>query len=139
MDPALPAVVPMISYENAAKAIEWLCRVFGFVEQSRMAEADGRITHAELRLNNAVIFLASPSPAYQSPDHHAEHCAAAKAWQESPWVIDGVLVFVNDVEAHFRRARAGGAALLSDVEIGYPAKRYRVKDCEGHRWMFMQR
>jgi uncharacterized glyoxalase superfamily protein PhnB len=55
-------------------------------------------------------------------------------------VIDGVLVHVDDVAAHFDRARAAGATLLSDVETGPGGSLlYRVEDLEGHRWMFMQR
>ena len=33
-----------------------------------------------------------------------------------PYIIDGVLVYVDDVEAHFERARTGGATILSEVE-----------------------
>jgi predicted enzyme related to lactoylglutathione lyase len=29
-----------------------------------------------------------------------------------PWIIDGVLVQVNDVEAHYERAKAAGATIL---------------------------
>ena len=47
---------------------------------------------------------------------------------------------VDDVTAHYDRARAAGAALLSDVEAGPEGSLlYRVEDLEGHRWMFMQR
>ena len=55
-----------------------------------------------------------------------------------PYIIDGVLVYVDDVEAHFERARAGGANILSELEVGENGKRYRAEDLEGHRWMFMQ-
>jgi uncharacterized glyoxalase superfamily protein PhnB len=54
-------------------------------------------------------------------------------------VIDGVLVFVPDVEAHYARAKEHGATILSGLEEGPPARRYRVEDLEGHRWMFMER
>jgi uncharacterized glyoxalase superfamily protein PhnB len=55
-------------------------------------------------------------------------------------VVDGVLVYVDDVVAHFDRAADGGARLLSGVEEGPGGSRlYRAEDVEGHRWMFMQR
>jgi uncharacterized glyoxalase superfamily protein PhnB len=38
-----------------------------------------------------------------------------------------------------RRAEREGATILSDLEDGPPARRYRAEDLEGHRWMFMQR
>ena len=48
-------------------------------------------------------------------------------------------VYVEDVDAHFKRSREAGATILSEVETGEPGKRYRAEDLEGHRWMFMQR
>ena len=83
--------------------------------------------------------LATPSPHYQGPRRHRESCDAAAKWQEVPWVVDGVLVYVDDVPAHFERARAEGARTLSEPETDWPGPRYRVEDPEGHRWMFMER
>jgi uncharacterized glyoxalase superfamily protein PhnB len=56
-----------------------------------------------------------------------------------PWIIDGVLVYVTDVEGHFAQAKAAGATILSRIEEGPPGRRYRAEDLEGHRWFFMQR
>jgi PhnB protein len=56
-----------------------------------------------------------------------------------PWVIDGVLVFVDDVDSHFIQARKAGAMLLSEIESGGPGRLYRAADVEGHRWMFVER
>ena len=50
-----------------------------------------------------------------------------------------VIFYVDDVDAHFARAKAAGATILSPVEQGGEGKRYRAEDLEGHRWMFMQR
>jgi uncharacterized glyoxalase superfamily protein PhnB len=48
-------------------------------------------------------------------------------------------VFVDDVDAHFRRARDEGATILSEPEDQpYAERTYRVADLEGHRWMFAQ-
>jgi uncharacterized glyoxalase superfamily protein PhnB len=48
-------------------------------------------------------------------------------------------VYVDDVEAHHRRAVDAGADMLSGIEDGGPGRRYRAEDLEGHRWMFMER
>jgi uncharacterized glyoxalase superfamily protein PhnB len=56
-----------------------------------------------------------------------------------PWVIDGVLVYVDDIDAHFARAAAAGAIILSEIEEGPPGRRYRAEDPEGHRWFFLER
>ena len=52
-------------------------------------------------------------------------------------MIDGVLVYVADIEAHFERATREGATILSGLEDGFPGRRYRAEDLEGHRWMFI--
>ena len=59
---------------------------------------------------------------------------------DNPWVIDGLFVEVDDVEAHHARAVEGGATILREPEepgIGY--RIYTAEDLEGHRWMFGQR
>jgi len=130
----------MIAYEDAEAALDWLARAFGFRErtEARQTEPDGRITHAEMEVGEGLIMLATPTPDYRSPKRHAEECDAARRWLEAPWVIDGVLVLVEDVEAHFEQARTTGATLLSELEEAPPGRLYRAADLEGHRWMFMQ-
>lgn len=137
-----PDAVPMIAYEDGPAAMEWLARAFGFIEIVRMVEPDGRLSHGEMGTGGesfGLIMLATPTPDYQSPKHHREACEAAAKWSKVPYIIDGVLVYVEDVDAHFERAREAGATILSEVETGGPGKRYRAEDLEGHRWMFMQR
>jgi PhnB protein len=134
-----PAVIPMVAYENGAAAMDWLSRAFGFRERARMLGDDGELSHGEMEAGEGVIMLATPSPHYHGPKRHREECAAARKWSEVPYIIDGVLVYVGDVDAHFERARDAGAVILSEVESGDPGKRYRAEDLEGHRWMFMER
>ena len=133
-----PAVVPMLSYEDGIAALDWLSRAFGFREIARHTEPDGRLSHGEMTVPGGSIMLASPTPDYQSPKRHREICEQARKWSAVPWIVDGVLVYVADVERHFVRAKAAGATILSDIEEGPPGRRYRAEDLEGHRWFFMQ-
>jgi uncharacterized glyoxalase superfamily protein PhnB len=132
-------VVPMLDYEDGPAAMNWLAEAFGFQEVSRLVEEDGRLSHGEMSVGNGRIMLATATRDYESPKHHREHCERARAWSTVPWVIDGVLVYVDDVDAHFERAKRAGATILSELEDGYPGRRYRAEDLEGHRWMFLQR
>jgi uncharacterized glyoxalase superfamily protein PhnB len=135
-------ITPMLSYEDGAAAIDWLCRAFGFeeVEGSRMTDDDGTVRHAELRLEGASIFLATPTDAYEAPRHHAQHCEQTQEWRRLPYVIDGLHVLVEDVDGHFTRAKDAGAAILSEPEDEpYGERIYRAEDPEGHRWMFAQK
>lgn len=131
--------IPMLSYEDGVAALEWLCRVFDFTEQTRRLDDAGRLSHGEIAMGNSIIMLAEPSPDYQSPAHHRQVCADAAKWYAVPYVINGVLVYVDDIHAHFEKAKAGGATILSEIEEGGPGTRYRAEDLEGQRWMFMQK
>ncbi|HEY8816138.1 MAG TPA: VOC family protein [Candidatus Dormibacteraeota bacterium] len=135
----MSSVVPMIAYENGSAAMDWLIEAFGFVEADRRLAADGRLTHGELEAGEGRIMLATPTPDYQGPKHHRETCEAASKWSRVPYIIDGVLVQVDDVVGHCERARAAGAVILSEPENTPDGRHYRVEDVEGHRWMFEEK
>jgi uncharacterized glyoxalase superfamily protein PhnB len=140
MSDQAPGVVPMLSYRDGPAAMDWLSRVFGFEIRERWLDDQGALAHGELSTGNGLIMLATPSREYEGPTLHRSHCAAASAWSSVPWVIDGVLVYVDDVVTHFDRSAREGAVLLSRIEDGPNGSRlYRSEDVEGHRWMFMQR
>jgi uncharacterized glyoxalase superfamily protein PhnB len=136
-------IVPFIAYEDAAAAIDWLTRAFGFRENEAERHMDGStVSHAELDVGDgSVVFLATPSPDYEGPRRHRESCVAAAKWSDNPWVIDGYLVHVDDVDAHHDRARDAGARILRPLEDVAAAgtRLYSAEDVEGHRWMFAQR
>jgi uncharacterized glyoxalase superfamily protein PhnB len=129
----------MLSYEDGPGAMDWLATAFGFVERARWTDGEGHLTHGEMETGSGLVMLATPTPDYESPRRHREHCHAARAWSEAPWVIDGVLVYVDDIDAHLERAKQAGATVLGGLEEDEPGRRYRVEDVEGHRWMFMER
>ncbi|HEY7016989.1 MAG TPA: VOC family protein [Gaiellaceae bacterium] len=131
--------IPMVSYEDVGAAVNWLCDAFGFEESGqRFDDGEGHVTHAELSLGDATVFLGWPGPDYRSPRRHAQECEQAARWLATPWVIDGVHVEVADVDAHCRRARAAGAVILRELEDLPFGRLYSAADLEGHRWMFMQ-
>lgn len=130
----------MLSYENGITSLEWLKQAFGFEEnmEIRMVE-NGRLTHAELMVGINIIMIATPTSYYESINKHRKHCEQMDRWLQVPWVVDGLLVYVEDLDAHFITAKEHGAEILSEIEEGFPGKRYRCADIEGHRWMFMQK
>ena len=134
-----PGVIPMIAYEDGMAALDWLAKAFGFRERTRLAGEGGRLSHGEMDAGSGVIMLATPTPDYQGPAHHREECETANKWSEVPYIIDGVLVYVDDVAKHHQRARDAGARILSEPETDEHGARYRAEDLEGHRWMFLQR
>lgn len=133
------AVTPYLAYEDAAAASAWLTKAFGFTEVNRIDMPGGKIGHLEMSTERrGVIMMAEPTSGYRGPRRHAEECAAASRWQQVPYVIDGVVVQVDDADAHHERARQAGARILSEPEDSPYGRGYRAEDLEGHRWMFSQ-
>jgi uncharacterized glyoxalase superfamily protein PhnB len=133
-------LVPFLGYQDAAAAIDWLCAAFGATENAgaRSTDGEGTVLHAELDLEGSTIFLSTPA-GYVSPRTHRDSCQIERQMHDNPWVIDGLFVEVDDVEAHHARARERGAGILREPEepgIGY--RIYTAEDLEGHRWMFGQ-
>ena len=133
-------VVPFLGYEDAAAAIEWLERAFGFIEdRDARYEEDDTITHAELDVGGATIYLSTPR-GYASPRRLRETSDLARRAYDNPWVIDGQFVEVDDLYAHYDRARSAGATILREPEDpGIGQRIYSAEDLEGHRWMFGQK
>lgn len=132
-------IFPMIAYEDTAAAIDWLTEAFGFEERGRRyVMEDGTIGHAELEIGGATVMLATPSREYQSPQTHRKSCEAAARWLDNPWVVDGLLVLVDDLDAHHARAVEAGANVIRPLEEGPDGRLYTAEDLEGHRWMFQQ-
>jgi uncharacterized glyoxalase superfamily protein PhnB len=134
-----PSVIPMISYEDGVAALAWLGKAFGFVETARLTTPEGRLSHGEMKAGDGLIMLASPTPDYHSPKHHRKVCEQARKWSTVPWIVDGVLVYVDGLDRHFKQATAAGARILSEIQEGPPGRRYRAEDLEGHRWFFFEK
>src|SRR5262245_39330074 len=117
---------PYLIYRDAPAAIEFLTRAFGFAEKVRYPMEDGRIGHAELVCGDGLVMLASVFDGFgQSP-------------LDLPDVHGQTYCLVEDVDAHFARARANGATLASEPANRDGTRMYRAIDPEGHRWIFAQ-
>lgn len=131
-------VQPAVSYEDVGAAIEFLTRAFGFEELERY-EDDGRVTHALLRLDGEVLHVGWPGPDYRSPKSHAETCEQARSWLAMPYVIDGVIVDLDEgLDELVERARSAGAEILRGPDDEPYGRMVTAADPEGHRWMFVQ-
>jgi len=130
----------MLSYEDVGASADWIAEAFGFTETGRWSDETGRVTHVSMDLDGGEVMLGFPSEDYESPRHHAETCEQARRWSETPFIVDGVHVYVDDIDAHFARASAAGARILSSLEdnSGAGQRQYRAEDVEGHRWMFAE-
>jgi uncharacterized glyoxalase superfamily protein PhnB len=123
-------------YAEAAKAIDWLCKAFGFEVRLKVEADNGKIAHSELVLGNGLIMVGDA----EKP---------GRDWRRTPKQAGGctqaLCVYVDDVDAHCARARAAGAVIASEPKTtdygdGYWVDRsYEAIDPEGHHWWFMTR
>ena len=113
----MQTTVPMRTYEDAGAMADWLCEAFGFRESGeRFHDEEGRVNHAELSYGDGEVMLGYAGPDYRGPRRHAEECEQASRWLDNPFAVDGVLVHVEDLDAHLAKARAAGAEILRGPE-----------------------
>ena len=129
----------MVAYEDCAAAIEFLTRAFGFQEvEQRYTDDEGRVTHAELEYEGGRVMVGWPGAEYRGPRRHAEECDVARRMYDNPYVVSGVHVEVDDLDAHLARARDAGAEILREPDDLPFGRLYTAADPEGQRWMFLQ-
>jgi uncharacterized glyoxalase superfamily protein PhnB len=132
-----PRIAPAVYYEEAAKAIDHLCRAFGFEVRLKVEGEGGRIEHSELVLGDGLLMVGS-----------VDRKEGAYDTRSSPRQTGGrntqsLCVSVEDADAHCQRARAAGVRIVSEPKTsdygeGYPVFHgYEAEDFEGHRWYFM--
>ena len=123
----MPRITPYLLYNDVDAALDFLTKAFGFKERMRLPGPDGKANHAEMALEDGVVMMGNPGGDYRNP----------KTVGQPTHII---YVYVDDVDAHFERAKAAGATVLDEPEDQfYGDRRYAVDDLEGHRWNFAQR
>ena len=117
-----PRLIPYLSVDGAAAAIDFYVSVFGAAERMRMPGPDGRIGHAELTLGESVLMLADTSP--MNP-------ADPRKLGGSPVAV---MLYVPDVDATYAAALAAGASGETDPQNQFYGDRSaNLVDPWGHR------
>lgn len=114
--PQVQNIYPGIRFRDERGAIDWLGRAFGFERHAVYEGDDGTIVHAELRLGPGIIMLGS------APEDELGF---------------SIYVYVEDLDAHYARARAAGAEIVRPLaDTSYGSREYGARDLEGHLWFF---
>jgi len=136
--PGWPRISSALYYEDPARAIDWLCRAFGFQIQLKVEGEGGRIEHSELVYGGGLVMVAGV--------HKPEKMPYAKApAQVAGGNTQNMMVYVDDVEAHCARAREAGATITNEItthdygDDHWADKGYECSDMGGHHWWFFQR
>lgn len=119
-----PRVIPYLTVDGAAAAIDFYRDVLGATERVRMPGPDGMIGHAEIEIGDSVIMLADTFP---------------EMGNSTPAALGGtpvtVMVYVEDVDDVFARALRAGATEERQVENQFYGDRAgQFQDPFGHKW-----
>ena len=117
-------ILPHITYQNVASAVVWLAQAFGFIEHYHYGGEGADIAGAQMHLGDAWIMMNSARPGSASP-------------QQIGCETQSLTVFVEDVDAHYARARSAGVRIVEELHVTeYGERQYGALDLEGHHWLF---
>jgi len=121
-----PRITPYLLYEDVDAALDWLVSAFGFTERMRMTDEGGKANHAEVAVGDGVVMMGRPGGEYRNPKHLGG-------------TTQLIYVYVDDVDAHYERAKAAGARILREpADQFYGDRTYGAEDPEGHHWSFAE-
>ena len=122
-------LIPLLVCADIPATHDYLVDVFGFEAGGVERDGDGNPVHGEVRGRDGALWLHAVSPAHElaSPRGTAEQQG-------------GLVVFVDDVDAHYAKAKQAGAKLDSEpTDQPYGQREYGARDPEGHRFWFATR
>lgn len=119
-----PRVSPYLCIDGASDAIDFYTAVFGATERGRIPMPGDKIGHAELELGGSLIMVADEYP--EGNVFGPRHIGGTPV---------SISVFVEDVDATFTKAIAGGATEIRPVEDQFYGDRMgQFEDPWGHKW-----
>jgi PhnB protein len=115
---------PTLVVRNAAQAIDFYKKVFGAEEIMRMPSPDSKISHAEIKIGDSIIFLS---------DEFAQH--PGKSPQTLGGFTGGIYLYVPDVDDVFAKAvAAGGKPFMPVTDMFWGDRHGNFTDPFGHSW-----
>lgn len=118
------ALTPHLVVDGAADAIAFYKKAFGAEEMMRMPAPDGKLMHAAIMVNGAVVMMVDENKHYGN--------LGPKTLKGTPVVLH---LDVPDVDASIKRAADAGAKVVMPATDMFWGDRYgQVEDPFGHRW-----
>jgi uncharacterized glyoxalase superfamily protein PhnB len=124
--PKIQSVIPLLVYEDIERAHDFLVEAFGFGAGGVERDGDGRVVHGEVVAGDGPIWLHRATPEHELASPHSSNAQTG-----------GLVVRVDDVDAHYAQALAAGAHIDQEpADQPYGQREYGVRDLEGYRWWF---
>jgi uncharacterized glyoxalase superfamily protein PhnB len=117
-------VTPHLVCAGAAEAIEFYKKAFGALDEVRLPGPNGRIMHAQIRVEGSAVMLVDEMPEWGA--------LGPRSLKGSPVTIH---LYVRDVDAFVRRAVDAGAKITMPLDDMFWGDRYcKLEDPFGHHW-----
>jgi len=136
--PGWPRISSSLYYDDAAKAIDWLCDAFGFTVRLKVEGDGGTIEHSELEYGDGLVMVAGK-------EKSSKYTFIRSPSQVGGGNTQNLFAYVDDVEAHCARARAKGAKIVTEPKTSdygedyWSDRSYACVDVGGHHWWFAER
>lgn len=119
------SLTPYLMVPNASQAIDFYEKAFGATEIFRISATNGKVQHCELRIGDSIVMLADelPNTSVTNPVTGAR-----------PFSL---LLYVEDVDAAFKKATEAGAKVLRPLKNEFFGDRMgTLQDPFGNNWHF---
>lgn len=117
-------VTPHLTCAGAAQAIEFYKAAFGAIEQMRLADPQGRIMHASIKIGDSIVMLNDEFPEMGG--------LGPKGFGGTAVTIH---LSVENADAWFERATKAGATVKMPLADMFWGARYGLlEDPFGHSW-----
>jgi PhnB protein len=118
------SVTPYLIVNDAERALDYYKKAYGASEVFRMDAPGGKIGHAEIQIGTSRVMLADENPA-----------RGAKAPTQGASTPVQLMIYVEDVDATFKRALAAGAKETQPIKNQFYGDRSgTLTDPFGHVW-----
>lgn len=127
----VPWLTPYLTVRSAQASIQFFSDAFGF-EKRDLIDEDGAIMHVEMSYHGQLIVMFAPEGAFGST---ARTPRSADAIAPQSFYL-----YVDDVDATYRRALDAGAKSLSAPQDQFWGDRFaQIEDLDGYRWALARR
>ncbi len=120
------SLTPSLIVSNSAKAIEFYQQAFGAKKRRMFTMPDGKTMYAEIQIGDSILILMDEVPEMK----------AFSPLSSGGGTSAGLVLYVEDIDAVFKKAVTAGAKVTMPLEDAFWGDRSgSIVDPFGHRWM----
>jgi uncharacterized glyoxalase superfamily protein PhnB len=121
-------IIPELAYPDVREAADWLCEAYGFEKRLLIGDHRTQLTYSK---GDLIVT--------QKRGDKSEKEAVPSVNSHQEQVLHSVMVRVENVDLHYKRAVKNGARIVNPpTDYPYGERQYTAEDPGGHLWTFSQ-